>query len=170
MEFDVSTEETKKAVVPHELFLTNVIGNHILMFVSLLGLASSWPAWMLVVPVVSVSILGYTLWRASRAERQETWYVHCHWQVAAKRSRIFISMLLFLAVVLGFGLLGHYQWGWMVEAVYALVGGAGLLPTMVVMLVLIIMESDALHQARHGKLPESVVKRYPRSLSGLGES
>jgi len=61
------------------------------------------------------------------------------------------------------GWLGYAYAGMMKVAVYALVGGMGMLPTMVTVLVLIILESDALHQARHGQLPAWVVQRFPNS-------
>jgi len=41
------------------------------------------------------------------------------------------------------------------------IGGAAALPTMVTVLVLIIMESDALHQAKQGILPDWVREQYP---------
>ena len=64
MRFDVSPDEIRKANVPHEIFLTNLIGNHILMTVGAGGVAGSFPWVMAVIPVMSFSLLGYTLWRA----------------------------------------------------------------------------------------------------------
>jgi hypothetical protein len=42
MLFEIRDEEKKKAKIPHDLFLVNLMGNHILMFVSALGLAARW--------------------------------------------------------------------------------------------------------------------------------
>lgn len=70
-------------------------------------------------------------------------------------------MLLMFAVVCVFGWLGYTQLGLMKEAVYALVGGMGMLPIMVTVLVLILMESDALHQAALHKLPKWILTAYP---------
>ena len=47
------------------------------------------------------------------------------------------------------------------EAVLALIGGMGLLPVMVTVLVLIMIESDALYHANQARLPTWVVERYP---------
>jgi hypothetical protein len=91
MRFEVSHDEIKKANVPHELSLTNLIGNHILMAVAAGGIAGSIPWIMAVIPVVSV----------------------------------------------------------------------GILPVMVTVLVLIIIESDALYHANQAKLPSWVVERFP---------
>jgi hypothetical protein len=49
----------------------------------------------------------------------------------------------------------------MKEAVFAMIGGLGILPIMVTVLVLILMESDALHQAALHKLPDGIVTKYP---------
>jgi len=165
MLFDVSEIEKKKAKVPHDLFLVNLIGNHILMFVSTLGLATSWAWPLLFVPAISVCILAYTLWRGKKSLSIDPWFVSCHWQICVKRSKTFIIMLCIALVVSALGWYGYSQLGWMKEAVYALIFGLGLFPIMVTVLVLIIMESEGLHSATQGKLPEWIVKRYPNSVA-----
>jgi hypothetical protein len=161
MRFDVSAREIKKANLPHEIFLTNLIGNHILMAVAAGGIAGSFPWVMAVIPVISFAILGFTLWRARRAIGRDPWYVMCHWQVCARRSRFFIGMLALLLLAIGLAWAGHVYGGMMKEAAIALVGGLGLLPVMVTVLVLIIVESDALYNANQAKLPDWVVERFP---------
>jgi hypothetical protein len=170
MLFDVSDAEKKKAKFPHDLFLVNLIGNHILTFVATLGLATSWAWPMLIVPIVSFSILGFIIYRGKKSQQSETWFVMCHWQVALKRSYFFIKMLLLISAIAAFGLYGYTSLGWMKEAVYALIGGVCLLPTMVTTLVLIIMESDALHQAGEGKLPDKMLDLYPNPQAKIIDS
>lgn len=166
MLLDVSDEEKKKAKLPHDLFLVNLIGNHILTFVATLGLATSWAWPMLIVPIVSFLILGIIIRKGilirKKAARQEvSWYVMCHWQIALRRSLFFIKMILAISAVAAIGLYGYTSLGWMKEAVFALIGGVCILPIMVTTLVLIIMESDALHQAGEGKLPDRIIDLYP---------
>jgi hypothetical protein len=161
MRFEVSPQEIKRANVPHEIFLTNLIGNHILMAVGIGGIAGTFPWLLAIIPLTSFSLLGFTLWRAQRSKTRDPWYVMCHWQVCARRSRIFIAMLLMLLVVMTLGWVGHTYLGWMREAVMALVGGTGILPIMVTVLILIIIESDALYHANQAKLPDWVVNRFP---------
>jgi hypothetical protein len=161
MRFEVSKQEIKQANVPHEIFLTNLIGNHILMAVAAGGMAGSFPWIMAVIPIISFAMLGYTLWRARRSIGQDPWYVMCHWQVCARRSRVFIGMLLLLLTVMTLGWVGHVYGGMMKEAAIALVVGGGILPVMGTVLVLIIMESDALYHANQAKLPDWVVARFP---------
>jgi len=161
MRFEVSKEEIKKANVPHELFLTNLIGNHILMTAGAGGMAGTFPWLMAIIPATSFSILGYTLWRARKSLTKDPWYPMCHWQVCARRSKMFALMLTLLLVIMALGWVGYTYLGMMKEAVLALIGGVGLLPVMATLLVLIITESEALYQANQAKLPKWVVERYP---------
>jgi hypothetical protein len=161
MRFEVSDREIKKANVPHEIFLTNLIGNHILMAVAAGGVAGSFPWVMALIPAISFSILGFTLWRARRAVGRDPWYVMCHWQVCARRSKIFILMLSMLLAAMALAWAGHVYGGMMKEAAIALVAGGGILPVMVTVLVLVIVESDALYHANQAKLPQWVVDRFP---------
>ncbi|MCW8930235.1 MAG: hypothetical protein OQL19_08375 [Gammaproteobacteria bacterium] len=172
---EVSEEERKRAKLPHDLFLVNLIGNHILTFVATLGMASSWAWPMLIVPIVSFIILGIIirnglLIRKKASLNEESWFVMCHWQIALKRSLFFIKMLLAISALAGLGLYGYTQLGWMKEAVFAMIGGGCILPIMVTTLVLIIMESDALHQASAGKLPDNMIDLYPNSEVKILES
>lgn len=168
MQFDISNAELRKAAVPHEIFLFNLIGNHILIFIASLGMFRSFPYPLYLVPVISLSSLVYTLWRAKRSLRMDAWFALCHWQVAARRAKVFVGMLSLLGIVSLLGWGGYIYLGMMKEAVYALIGGIGLLPTMMTMLILIIMESDGLYQAHQRKLPSWVVKKFPREGKRVG--
>jgi hypothetical protein len=161
MQFVISPDEIRRANVPHEIFLTNLIGNHILMTVGAGGVAGSFPWIMAIIPIVSFGLLGYTLWRAHRSLTIDPWYVMCHWQICARRSRIFLAMLILLIAVVALGWAGYTYGGMMKEAVWALVAGTGILPEMATVLVLVIVESDALYHANQAKLPQWVIERYP---------
>jgi hypothetical protein len=159
MKFEISGDLVHKAKVPHDIFLTNLIGNHILWFVAALGIVRSYWQPLAMVPIVSLTVLIYTLWRAKKS--RDPWYVWVHWQIAAARSRLFIYMLLAVLGVWFLGWLGFTYFGMKKVAVMALIGGIGILPIMVTVLILILMESDALHQANTCRLSKNVVKKYP---------
>lgn len=163
MRFDIPPEQIAQAKAPHELFLVNLIGNHILMSVALGGVAGSAPWALALIPIVSFSIIGFTLWRTSVSGARDSWYVMAHWQLCARRSRILLAVLGLLMSVVILGWLAHSQAGLMKEAVWAMVGGIGILPVMVTVLVLVLIESDALHQAQQGHLPDWLVARLPDS-------
>lgn len=161
MKFEISDVMAHKAKIPHEILLTNLIGNHILWFVAALGLAGSFWQPIAMVPIFSFATLAYILWRARRSRQQDEWYVMCHWQICAARSRLFIYMLLLGTTVAVLGWVGYTYFGMMKVAVYAISGGVGILPVMVTVLILILMESDALHQASLHKLSKGTVEKYP---------
>jgi len=158
MQFEIPENEKEQARHPHEIFLINLITNHILIFIALLGMARTYPLLMLVTPTISLCTLLYLLYRARRSLAQDAWFVKCHWQIAAHRSRLFITMLVIMGLAVGAVLL--ISGGDLKPQHYAF-GAIGILPTMLTTLVLIVMESDAMHQARLGKLPDSIVQRFP---------
>lgn len=161
MRYKVDTHELHQAMHPHELFLINLIFNHVLLFIAFLSVIRAYPALIAIVPTLSLGILGYTLWRARRALERDPWFTKCHWQIVARRSIIFIGAL---GILTGISLLGWLAYQFLDFpriTVLALIGGFGILPTLVTVLALIIMESDALHQAKSGTLPAWLVKRFP---------
>ncbi|PVV08442.1 MAG: hypothetical protein B6D77_11795 [gamma proteobacterium symbiont of Ctena orbiculata] len=159
MKFEISDELVHKAKIPHDIFLSNLIGNHILWFVAALGLVRSYWQPLALVPIFSFAALFYTLWRAKRSK--DPWYVWVHWQIAAERSRLFIYMLLAVLTVWFLGWVGFTYFEMKKVAVLALIGGVGILPIMVTVLILILMESDALHQASSRRLSRRVADKYP---------
>ncbi len=160
MKFDVPVQDTKRAAHPHELLLVNLILNHVFFFVSTLGLSGPYPYLPLMVPIISISILAYIFWRAQRAKTCDPWFVNAHWQVCARRSRIFLAMLAGACVLLGW--LGYYYLHMAKVLVLALFSIAGL-PVMITLLVLVVLESEALNQARNGSLPQWAVERFAPS-------
>lgn len=162
MQYDISEAEKTLAKHPHELFLINLITNHILIFAASLGVATSYPFMMLPVPLFSACVLIYTLWRAQKSLKSDPWFAKCHWQIAARRSKLLLGLLaaisgivaLILAIAGGHPKPGH--WAML---------GATVLPTMVTILVLIILETDALQQARHGMVPGWILERFPHPES-----
>lgn len=159
MKFDISPEDIKKARVPHEVFLTNLIFNHVLVFVAIMS-ASSLTHFIVVIPVLSVISLVYLFWGAQRAKTRASWYVNAHWQIAARRSRFFLIMLTIVGSLLS--IIYMVSGGDMRPQHWAF-GGATFLPVMVSVLGLIIFESESLHQAKNAMLPDWVSKRYPEN-------
>ncbi|MGM0593108.1 MAG: hypothetical protein ACQETD_01115 [Pseudomonadota bacterium] len=157
MQFNVSDEDIRHAKWPHDLFLINLIFNHILMFAAFLSASSLWE-WVILVPSASLLILLYTIWRARKAQRVDSWYVMCHWQICYRRSKMFIGMIvLMLLAIIGVMVIS----GGNPTPMQIAPAGAVILPTMVMVLVLIILETESLDDARKGRVPDSVVERYP---------
>lgn len=159
MKYDIAADELKKARVPHEVFLANLIFNHILIFVTIIS-ASSLTHYVVIVPIFSVISMIYLFWGANRASKHASWYVNAHWQIAARRSRFFLLMLAVMGCIMAavFMLSG----GDMKPQHWAL-GGVAFLPVMITVLGLIIFESESLHQAKSSRLPEWVSERFPEN-------
>jgi len=160
--FEIAKEETFRAKWPHEIFLINLVFNHILVFASTFGVFSTFPLMVLIVPITSFAITGYILIKARQiAKGNETWFVKSHWAIADKRNKHFMWLLVITCAIVGGGLLVSKLMGWSKIATIALIGGFGLLPFMVALLVLIVLGNDSMYQARHGKLPKRFVEQNP---------
>jgi len=167
MKYQVSPIDIKKARVPHEIFLTNLIFNHVLVLVAVLS-ASSLIQLIVVIPIFSFLSLAYLFWGAHRAKTRAAWYVNAHWQIAAKRSRFFLIMLTIMGGLL---LTIYLAAGGDMKPQHWAFSGAAFLPIMVSVLGLILFESESLHQAKSGVLPDWVSERFPENaLTPLDES
>lgn len=160
-QYDITPEEAQRAKLPHELLLINLIFNHVFLFVATLAVVGSFPYGVFLVPIVSISIITYIALKSRTAIGKESWYVKCHWELGARRNRMFMFLLIATLAIVGggFGIASLLHLPPITTK--ALIGGFGLLPFMVSLLILVIVSSDAVHQAKHGKLPAWVVKRYP---------
>jgi hypothetical protein len=160
--FTIPPEETVRAKWPHEIFLINLVFNHILVFASTFGVFSTFPYMVLIVPITSFAITGYIMIKAMQiAKGDETWFVKSHWLIAAKRNKNFMLLLTVACVIISGGLLLSKLMGWSKIATLAFLGGFGILPFMVSLLVLIVLGNDSMYQARHGKLPKRFVEQNP---------
>lgn len=161
MQYEVSEADITDAKHPHEIFLINLITNHILLFVGLIGFAKTYPWVMLITPGISIVVLSYTMIRARSKLNNASWYAACHWQLCARRGMLFIGMLMALGlVVVGLLLSVGGDASQLKPGHYAL-GGVAALPTLVFILALIVMESDGLHKAKSGVVPQWLIDKYP---------
>jgi hypothetical protein len=112
------------------------------------------------VPLLSFAALAYTYYRSGKVKREDSEFIWAHWQVARRWSKLFSMMLTLLLTVSTLGWLANVHLGMMKEAVYAMIGGLGILPTLVSVLILIVIESDSLHHARVGTLPKWALRRF----------
>ncbi len=160
-QFSVSPEEAMRAKWPHEIFLINLIFNHIFVFVATIAVFGSFPLMPALVPVISISIIGYIIIKSKQVSvSDETWFVKAHWQICVRRNRLFILLLSIPCVITVGGLWLSSMLGWAKIPTIALIGGVGLLPFMVALLVLIVLGNESVHLARTGKLPESFVEPH----------
>ena len=157
MQYEITEQDARKSKIPHEIFLTNLIFNHILLFVTIMS-ASSLTKYVVIIPIFSILSLIAIFIGAQMAKKKASWYVNGHWQICVKRSKLFLAMIMGLLLIVAAiwmisgGDLKPQHWA---------IGGATFLPVMVTVLILIVMESDALHQAKIGMLPNWVREKFP---------
>lgn len=152
--------EKKVARTPHDIFLTNLVANHILLFTTIAATGGSYFKFIVIVPILSFLFLGFTFFRASQVRREDSEFVYIHWQIAKRLSFLFSLILLAVVSFAVLGWLGYTQLGLMKEAMYGFVGGLSFLPTLISVLVLIIVEMEAHNHARNGTLPEWAKERF----------
>lgn len=157
LHFTITEIEARQAKIPHDIFLVNLIFNHILVFATILT-ASSLVQYIIVVPVFSIMCTICIFWGAHRARNKYSWYVNGHWQVCVSRSKKFIIMIAIMLAI--FILLWFVSDGHLRPQHWAL-GGATVLPVMVTVIILIMLESESLHLAKKGELPDWVMQQFP---------
>lgn len=161
-QFNISPEEGKRAKWPHEIFLINLIFNHIFLFCATVAVFGTFPLLTALVPAISFAIIGYILIKARRvAAGDEPWFVKAHWQIGARRNRLFMLLLTVTCIVSGGGLWLSKMFGWAKIPTIALIAGVGLLPFMVALLVLIVLGNESVFMARNGKLPKRFLEQNP---------
>ncbi|MBL1319479.1 MAG: hypothetical protein COA63_000265 [Methylophaga sp.] len=159
-EAEVTQQEISAAKVPHDIFLSNLIMNHILLFTAIAAFGGKYINLLVLVPIFSFIALAYTFYRAHKVKREDSEFIYVHWQIARRWSVLFSGVLALLCTVSFLGWWGQNSGLMMKELTYALIGGLGLLPTLMSVLVLVIIESDSLHHARLGAYPKGARQRY----------
>ena len=153
-------QEIAAAKVPHDIFLSNLIMNHILLFTAIAAFGPQYFKYMVLVPIFSALTLAYIFYRSQKVKREDGEFTYIHWQIARRWNKLFAGILTLLLSVSFLGWLAHQYLGMMKEAVYALIGGFGILPTLMTVLALVVIESDSLHHARMGTLPKWARRRF----------
>lgn len=168
--FTSSPVEIKSARWPHEILLINLVFNHIFVFVAMLSVSKSFPMGMLLTPVLSFSMIGYILVKQQKIEASDaSFFLKGHWKIAAKRNRWLMYLLIFSCSTVGGGFLLSKAFVWSKTAtimMWAVVGGIGFLPFMVVLLVLVTLGSDSMNIARDGRLPDNFLAKHPSPEAG----
>lgn len=161
MDIQSTDQERKRARHLHAVLLFNLVVNHIFLFLMALTLIKISSIPMIVMVILSVSLLGYIMIKAKRSLSNEpAWFVRCHWQFAAKRARMFLVLFLILgALTLGI-FYGGQAIGLQGVAIKAFASILGLV-FMVSVLGLVVIEFDAEHQSKDGKVPPGAITHYP---------
>lgn len=155
MESQVSQAEVNRAKILHSVVLFDLIVIHVFVFVLALSLLNNTYIPIMAMPIISLTLLGFVLYKAGQSRHDPSHFVRCHILLAAKRARLFLALFLATFTFSGLMYFGSGILGISKLASIALAGGVGQLPFMVVLLVLVVLEFDAEHQCKTGKIPAS---------------
>lgn len=161
-QFTITADEGKMARWPHEIFLINLIFNHVFVFCISILLYSSYPYSIAIVPIASFVMIGYIEFKSRAvAASKAMWFVKAHWQIGARRNRIFMILLSVTCIISFGGIYLSALQHWNPIATKALIGGFGLLPFMISLLILVVLGNDSVYQARDGRLPDNYLTKNP---------
>lgn len=161
MDIKSSEVERKRARHLHAVLLFNLVVNHIFLFLMALTLIKLSSIPMMLMVVLSVALLIYIQVRAKRSLTEEaSWFVRCHWQFAAKRARMFLILFLVLGTISVAFIYSGQAMGMSSVAIKAFASILGLV-FMVAVLGLVVVEFDAEHQSKDGKVPAGAIAYYP---------
>lgn len=162
MEYQATAAELKRAEKLHAVLLFDLIVVHVFVFVAALGLIKSSYIPLASMPVISVLLLSFILFKANQAKTLEpSWFVRCHMLLAAKRARLFLLLFLVTGSFTAIMFFGGAQFGLSKITSYSLAFGIGQLPFMVALLALVVLEYDASHQCKTGKIPAAAIALHP---------
>jgi|GEM_PF-966596 len=167
MTFVASDAEINRAKKLHSMLLFDFIVVHVFVFVIALGMIKSSPLPLLLMPVLSICLLGYVMFKAKTSLRTESsHFVRCHQLLAAKRAKMFLALFIVTGTFTAVMYFGGAQLGLSPIASKSLAFGIGQLPFMVALLVLVVLEFDAEHQCKASKIPASALALHPAANEG----
>lgn len=162
MEHQATAAEIKRAEKLHAVLLFDFIVIHVFYFVVALGMIKSGYTLLMAMPVISISLLSFVIIQAQRAKTQEpSWFVRCHMLLAAKRARLFLLLFIVTGTFSAVMIFGGQGLGLSPIASKSLAFGVGQLPFMVALLALVVLEYDAAHQCKTGKVPAAALALHP---------
>ncbi|MDO9010678.1 MAG: hypothetical protein Q7U78_02555 [Gallionella sp.] len=158
MEHQVTQAEISRAKILHSVLLFDFIVVHVFVFVLALSLLKTSLIPIILMPILSIVLLSNVIFKANRALTQETsLFVLCHKLLAARRAKLFFLLFIVTGTLTTLLVMGGPQLGMSKITSWALAVGIGQLPFMVALLVLVVMEFDAEHQCKDGKIPAAAL-------------
>lgn len=161
MENTVTEAEIIRAKSLHSILLFDFIVVHVFIFVLALSLFKTSPIPIILMPILSIALLARVIFKAKQAITQEaSHFVLCHNLLAGQRAKLFLMLFVVTGTLTAALVFGGAQFGMSKITSYALAGGLGQLPFMVALLVLVVIEFDAEHQCKSGKIPPAAQKLH----------
>jgi hypothetical protein len=161
MQNQATADEIARAKSLHSLLLFDFIVVHVFVFVLALSLLKASYIPIILMPMLSIALLARVITKARSSITQETSvFVLSHNLLAAKRARLFLLLFIVTGTLTATLVLAGAHFGMSKITSYALAAGIGQLPFMVALLALVVMEFDAEHQCKDGKIPAAALELH----------
>jgi hypothetical protein len=172
MFFSIDAITRRRAKSAHELAIVNLLLINLFVMIALLAGSFAQPgsalsdyklAGVLVPLAISLAIIGFSFAKASRASAADSWFVTAHWRLATGRYKILLIAYAVGAGLIGLGgLLSQSQPDpRMAGMMFIALQRVAIAPILICVMVLIMLESGSLYQARRGEVPGGVIERFP---------
>jgi hypothetical protein len=159
MIFDVDESLRKRAKTPHELSMVNLVGCHLIAAPAAIVLDIGFMGFLIPL-LLSLSVIGFIWFRASKETATGDWFVAAHWRLSANRTRILVIGYTVSAIILGMAVLatsGSSKGDIMMVAI----SRVAVVPTLITVMICFVLESGSIYQAGRGEVPDGIVKRMP---------
>jgi hypothetical protein len=165
MEHQINSDEISRAKRLHSVLLFDFIVVHVFVFVIALGMYKSSIIPLICFPLISIILLSFVLFQANKTAKDPSWFVRCHALLAAKRAKLFMTLFIVTGSFTAIMYFGGPQFGLSKITSMSLAFGLGQLPFMVALLALVVLEFDAEHQCKDGKVPKSAQNLSAKDVS-----
>ncbi len=168
MQYDISPELKAQGKAPHELFMVNLAGFHLLLAPA--SIAVGIGAWGLLIPLFfSGLVITYIFLRAKALERSGQWFRMAHWKLAFRNCKVLMigyaltGTILLLAWLLTLGIENPETR----KIMFTVFIRIAVMPTVILVLVNFVLAWNGANQAARGEVPDGIVKRFP-APAGVG--
>lgn len=90
MQYQITEEEAQRAKNPHHIYNLNIILTHLFLSLTVLKTSGN-PVMFILIPLISILVLGYIYLNGQKKIKNDTWFVAAHWALAWRRGRILIA-------------------------------------------------------------------------------
>jgi len=145
-------QDIKKASAAHEILMMNLAIFHLL--IPVVALSSGYLS--LLMSISMIGSLSIITWIAYQAKHTTSELVHAHWQLAWKRCKLLLIAYAVSAAIMGLGwLIGLGQTDDNMKIIFMVVfSRIAVVPTIIMMMILFVLESSSLAQARQDVFPQ----------------
>ncbi|RDH90175.1 MAG: hypothetical protein DIZ77_14040 [endosymbiont of Seepiophila jonesi] len=158
MLFEIDESVRKRAKNPHDIFMLNLAGIHLLAAPA--SFVFMGKPGLLIPLSVSLLIIVFFWIRASRVEKQDPWFVAAHWRLAASRTKILLVGYAITGAIIGLTTMatsGDSKGAIMADAFFRV----AIVPALLTVMVCFVLESSGIFMAAKAELPNGLVKRFP---------